>query len=302
MDMSKELGFIGVGNMGLPMARRLIEAGYSLTIFDLRREPVQRLVQLGAKAASSPKDVADQCETVFVSLPTPSIIKDVTLGKDGAAHGTRIKRFVDLSTTGPTASIALAKELAAKKILHLDAPVSGGVAGAEKGTVAVMVSGPKAEYESLKPAFEVIGKVFFVGDKPGLGQTMKLCNNMMSAAAMAITAEAVVMGVKGGLDPEMMVQVINAGSGANTAIRDKVPRSVMTRTFDYGFSNALMYKDVKLCLEEAEALGAQMFVGAAVRSMWELTNAQFGGDKDLTTIFQLVEKWAGVEVRGKKKA
>ncbi|MET0567576.1 MAG: NAD(P)-dependent oxidoreductase [Hyphomicrobiaceae bacterium] len=300
--MSKELGFIGVGNMGLPMARRLIEAGYSLTIFDLRREPVQRLVQLGAKAASSPKDVADQCETVFVSLPTPSIIKEVTLGKDGAALGTRIKRFVDLSTTGPTASIALAKELAAKKILHLDAPVSGGVAGAEKGTVAVMVSGPKAEYESLKSAFEVIGKVFFVGDKPGLGQTMKLCNNMMSAAAMAITAEAVVMGVKGGLDPEMMVQVINAGSGANTAIRDKVPRSVMTRTFDYGFSNALMYKDVKLCMEEAEAIGAQMFVGAAVRSMWELTNTQFGGDKDLTTIFQLVEKWAGVEVRGKKKA
>jgi 3-hydroxyisobutyrate dehydrogenase-like beta-hydroxyacid dehydrogenase len=300
--MSKELGFIGIGNMGLPMARRLIEAGYSLTIFDVRREPVQRLVQLGAKAASSPKDVADQCETVFVSLPTPPIIKEATLGKDGAAHGSRIKRFVDLSTSGPTASIALSKELAAKKILHLDAPVSGGVAGAEKGTVAVMVSGPKAEYESLKPAFEVIGKVFFVGDKPGLGQTMKLCNNMMSAAAMAITAEAVVMGVKGGLDPEMMVQVINAGSGANTAIRDKVPRSVIPRTFDYGFSNALMYKDVKLCMEEAEALGVPMFVGAAVRNMWELTNNQLGGEKDLTTIFQIIEKWAGVEVRGKKKA
>lgn len=300
--MSKELGFIGVGNMGLPMARRLIEAGYSLTIFDVRREPVQRLVQLGAKAASSPRDVGDQCETVFVSLPTPPILKEVTLGKDGVAHGARIKRFVDLSTTGPTASVALAKELAAKSIMHLDAPVSGGVGGAEKGTVAVMVSGPKAEYESLKPAFEVIGKVFFVGDKPGLGQTMKLCNNLMSAAAMAITAEAVVMGVKGGLDPELMVQVINAGSGANTAIRDKVPRSVIPRTFDYGFTNALMYKDVKLCLEEAENLGAQMFVGAAVRSMWELTNAQLGGDKDLTSIFQIVEKWAGVEVRAKKKA
>lgn len=298
--MSKELGFVGVGNMGLPMARRLIEAGYSLTIFDVRREPVQRLVQLGAKAATSPKDVGDQCETVLVSLPTPSIVKDVTLGKDGIAQGTRIKRFVDLSTTGPTAAAALAKELTAKRILHLDAPVSGGVGGAEKGTVAVMVSGPKAEYESLKPAFEVIGKVFFVGDKPGLGQTMKLCNNMMSAAAMAITAEAVVMGVKGGLDPEMMVQVINAGSGANTAIRDKVPRSVLPRTFDYGFSNALMYKDVKLCMEEAEALGVPMFVGAAVRSMWELTNGQLGGDKDLTTIFQIVEKWAGVEVGGKK--
>jgi hypothetical protein len=298
--MSKELGFIGIGNMGLPMARRLIEAGYQLTIFDVRREPVQRLVQLGAKAASSPKEVADLCETVFLSLPTPPILKAVALGPDGAMQGTRMKRFVDLSTTGPTVSIALGTELAAKNIVHLDSPVSGGVGGAEKGTLAVMVSGPKADYEAIKPALEIIGKVFFVGDKPGLGQTMKLCNNMMSAAAMAITAEAVVMGVKAGLDPEVMVQVINAGSGANTAIRDKVPRSVLPRTFDYGFTNALMYKDVKLCMEEAEAIGAQMFVGAAVRSMWELTNSQMGGDKDLTSIFQVVEKWAGVEVKKKK--
>lgn len=299
--MSKELGFIGVGNMGLPMARRLIEAGYQLTIFDVRREPVQRLVQLGAKAASSPKEVADLCETVFLSLPTPSILKTVTFGPDGAARGARMKRYVDLSTTGPTVSIAIGKELAEKKIVHMDSPVSGGVGGAEKGTLAVMVSGPKTDYDKIKPALEIIGKVFFIGDKPGLGQTMKLCNNMMSAAAMAITAEAVVMGVKAGLDPEVMVQVINAGSGANTAIRDKVPRSVIPRTFDYGFTNALMYKDVKLCMEEAEAIGAQMFVGAAVRSMWELTNTQMGGDKDLTSIFQVVEKWAGVEVKKAKK-
>jgi 3-hydroxyisobutyrate dehydrogenase-like beta-hydroxyacid dehydrogenase len=299
--MSKELGFIGVGNMGLPMARRLIEAGFQLTVFDVRREPVQRLVQLGAKAASSPKEVADLCETVFLSLPTPSILKTVTFGPDGAAHGSRMKRYVDLSTTGPTASIAIGKELADKKIVHMDSPVSGGVGGAEKGTLAVMVSGPKKDYDEIRPALDVIGKVFFIGDKPGLGQTMKLCNNMMSAAAMAITAEAVVMGVKAGLDPEVMVQVINAGSGANTAIRDKVPRSVIPRTFDYGFTNALMYKDVKLCMEEAEAIGAQMFVGAAVRSMWELTNSQMGGDKDLTSIFQVVEKWAGVEVKKVKK-
>lgn len=299
--MSKELGFIGLGNMGLPMARRLIEAGFKLTVFDVRREPVQRLVQLGAKTASSPKDVADQTETVMVSLPTPAIVKQVALGPDGASQGKMIKRLVDLSTTGPTVSVAVGKELAGKSIVHLDSPVSGGVGGAEKGTLAVMVSGPKADYEALKPALDVIGKVFFVGDKAGLGQTMKLCNNLMSAAAMAITAEAMVMGVKAGLDPEVMVQVVNAGSGANTAIRDKVPRSILPGTFDYGFATALMYKDVKLCLEEAEAIGAQMFVGAAVRSMWELTNSQLGGDKDFTTIFQIVEKWAGVEVRSKKK-
>ncbi len=133
-----------------------------------------------------------------------------------------------------------------------------------------------------------------------MGQTMKLCNNLLSATAMAITAEAVVMGVKAALDPEVMVEVINAGSGANTAIRDKVPRAVIPRTFNYGFTNALMYKDVKLCLEEAEALGVPMFVGGAVRSLWDLTNSQLGGDKDLTTIFQLIEKWAGIEIRAQK--
>ena len=147
--MSKELGFIGVGNMGLPMARRLVEAGFQLTIFDVRREPVQRLVQLGAKAASSPKEVADLCETVFLSLPTPSILKTVTFGADGAAHGSRMKRYVDLSTTGPTASIAIGKELAEKKIVHMDSPVSGGVGGAEKGTLAVMVSGPKKDFDEI---------------------------------------------------------------------------------------------------------------------------------------------------------
>jgi 3-hydroxyisobutyrate dehydrogenase-like beta-hydroxyacid dehydrogenase len=298
--MSKEFGFIGVGNMGLPMARRLLEAGFSLTVFDVRREPVQRLVQLGATAASSAKDVADRCETVLVSLPTPAILKTVVLGEDGAAQGSRIKRLIDLSTTGPTVSVAVGKELAGKRIAHVDSPVSGGVGGAEKGTLAVMVSGPKADYELVKPALDVIGKVFFIGDKPGLGQTMKLCNNLLSATAMAITAEAVVMGVKAGLDPEVMVEVINAGSGANTAIRDKVPRAVIPRTFNYGFTNALMYKDVKLCLEEAEALGVPMFVGGAVRSLWDLTNSQLGGDKDLTTIFQLIEKWAGIEIRAQK--
>ena len=153
--------------------------------------------------------------------------------------------------------------------------------------------------EAILPA---LGKVFYLGERPGLGQTMKLANNLLSATAMAITCEAVVMGVKAGLDARQMIDIINAGSGRNTATDAKFPRSILPRTFDYGFTNGHMYKDVKLCMEEAEAIGAQMFVGAAVRSMWELTNTQFGGDKDLTTIFQLVEKWAGVEVRGKKKA
>src|SRR5207244_2422 len=151
-----EIGFIGLGKMGFPMARRLIEAKHQLTVFDTRKEVVDQLVALGAQAASSPKDIADRCETVLASLP------------------------------------------------------------------------------SLQASLDVIGKVFFIGEKPGAAQTMKLANNFLSATAMVATSEAVVMGVKAGLDPAVMIDVINAGSGLNTASRDKFPRAVLPRSFDFG--------------------------------------------------------------------
>ena len=131
--------------------------------------------------------------------------------------GTKIKTFIDLSTTGPRVASEVAKSLAAKEIVAVDAPVSGGPSGAEKGTLAVMVSGPKSLTGELTPILGVIGNVFWVGERPGLGQTMKLCNNLLSAAAIAITSEALVMGTKAGLDPAVMLDVINAGSGRNTA-------------------------------------------------------------------------------------
>ena len=151
----------------------------------------------------------------------------------------------------------VAKLLAERNIVQIDCPVSGGVGGAEKGTLAVMVSGPKAEFELLKPALDVIGKVFFIGEKPGAAQTMKLANNFLSATAMVATSEAVVMGVKAGLDPAVMIDVINAGSGMNTASRDKFPRAVLPRSFDFGFATGLMVKDVRLALEEMKQLGCR---------------------------------------------
>jgi 3-hydroxyisobutyrate dehydrogenase-like beta-hydroxyacid dehydrogenase len=133
-----------------------------------------------------------------------------------------------------------------------------------------------------------------------MAQTMKLANNLLSAAAMAATSEAMVMGVKAGLDPTIMIEVINAGSGLNTASRDKFPRSILPRTFDYGFTNGLMYKDVKLCLDEAEGMGVPMWVGSMVRQMFQLATTQQGANADFTTIVKCVEEWAGVEVRAKK--
>ena len=234
-----EIGFIGLGKMGFPMARRLIEAGHQLTVFDQRKEAVDQLVALGAKAASSPKDVADRAETVLASLPSLQASLEVATGAGGVIEGKLVKRFIDLSTVGSHMAVRIHDLLAKKNIVQLDSPVSGGVGGAEKGTLAVMVSGPKADFEIVKSALGVIGKVFFIGEKPGSAQTMKLANNLLSATAVVATSEAVVMGVKSGLDPAVMIDVINAGSGLNTASRDKFPRAILPRTFDFGFATGL---------------------------------------------------------------
>jgi 3-hydroxyisobutyrate dehydrogenase-like beta-hydroxyacid dehydrogenase len=295
--MAKQsIGFVGVGRMGGPMVRRLLNAGFDLTIYDKSEEAVAPLVELGAKRAASPAQVASAAEIVLVSLPTPPIVQAVALGPNGIGEGTKIKIFIDVSTTGSTVASRVAEALAAKGITAVDSPVSGGIAGAEKGTLAVMVSCPEETYEKVKPVLEVIGKLFFVGTKPGQGQTMKLLNNLLSGTAMAISSEAVVMGVKAGLDPQQIMDVINAGSGRNSATQDKIPRCVIPRTFDFGFAISLLNKDIRLCLEEAEALGVPMIVGTAVRQLLAITIATEGADADLTETVKTVERWAGVTV------
>jgi 3-hydroxyisobutyrate dehydrogenase-like beta-hydroxyacid dehydrogenase len=279
------------------MAGRLLDAGFALTVFDTREAALAPFAARGAKVAGSAAEVASTMETVLVSLPTPDIVRHVALGRDGIAAGTKVRTFVDLSTTGPRAAQDTARQLAEKGITAVDSPVSGGVGGAQKGTLAVMTSGPRALCESLKPALQVLGKVFYLGEQPGLGQTMKLANNLLSATAMAITSEAMVMGVKAGLDPRVMLDVINAGSGRNSASQDKFPKAILPRTFDFGFTTELMYKDVKLFLQEAEAMGIPMWVASAVGQLWFLTYSQIGPQEDFTTIVQCVEKWAGVEVK-----
>jgi hypothetical protein len=294
-----EIGFIGLGNMGQPMARRLIEAGHTLTVYDTRNDAVALLVALGAKLASSPADVADRVETVMASLPEPHIVTKVATGEGGVIHGKRVKRFVDLSTTGSRTAVEIAAALAKKNIAQIDSPVSGGVSGAVKGTLAVMVSGPRADVALVRDALGVFGRVFEIGEKPGMGQTMKLANNVLSACNMAATCEAVVMGVKAGLDPAVMIDVINASSGRNSASQDKFPKAILPRTFDLGFSTALMTKDVRLALQEMKSLGVPHDVMDAVGRAWEQVYSEIGPEKDFTTIIQPVERRAGLTV-GKK--
>ena len=294
----ENIGFVGVGRMGGRMARRLLQAGYGLTIHDTTDAAAEALVALGARRVDSPAAVASAAEIVLASLPTPPIVEAVALGPKGIIEGGRVKIFVDMSTTGATYAKRVAEGLAAKGIVAVDAPVSGGIAGAERGTVAVMVSCSDEIFGRLKPVLDHIGKVFHVGTQPGLGQTMKLLNNLLSATAMAISSEAVVMGVKAGLDPKMIIDVINSGSGRNTATQDKIPRCVIPRTFDFGFAIGLLNKDVRLCLQEADTLGVPMVVGSAVRQLLSIATASEGPDADMTELVKPVEKWAGVRVGG----
>jgi len=294
--MAKErLGFIGVGRMGDPMARNLLAAGFELTIYDTNAAAIEPLAALGAQVAKSPRDVASTAEVVLVSLPTPDIVKKVAL-EIASAGGMKI--FIDVSTTGPKVAAEIASALAAKGITAVDAPVSGGVGGARKGTLAVMLACPNTLVERVRPVLEPIGKIFFLGERPGSGQLMKLANNMLSAAALAVTSEVMVMGAKGGLDPHVMLDVINSGTGRNSASVDKFPKSILPRTFDFGFAIGLLLKDIKLCTDEAAGLGVPMICGNAIRELLAITALRQGGDADFTTIVKTVEEWAGVEVRG----
>lgn len=296
--MSDPIGFIGLGNMGFPMMSRLLAAGHPVVVFDVREDVRTEATALGARAAESVRAVADQAETVLASLPTPQVSEAVVAD---IAAGSAIRRFIDLSTVGGQAAQRNHAVLDAKGIAALDSPVSGGVHGAQAGTLAVMVSGPRSEFVTLAPVFEVLGRAIFVSEQPGAAQTMKLINNLMAATTLAATAEVMVMGVKAGLSADVMIDVLNAGSGGTHASRDKFPRAVLPRTFDYGFATGLMAKDVRLYLTEAASLGLPVAMAEAVQSIWEQTLHAEGAESDFTSVIKPMERTAGVIVEGEAR-
>jgi len=214
------------------------------------------------------------------------------------AGGSRVKIFIDVSTTGPKMAVEVATLLSQKNISAVDAPVTGGVGGAQKGTLAIMVGCPKPMLERVTPVLSALGKVFHLGEKPSAAQLMELANNLLSAAALAETSEVMVMGVKGGLDANVMLDVINSGTGRNSASVDKFPKAILPRTFDFGFAIGLLLKDIRLCMHEAETLGVPMICGNAIKELLTITAMRQGYDADFTTIVKSVEEWAGVEVKG----
>jgi 3-hydroxyisobutyrate dehydrogenase-like beta-hydroxyacid dehydrogenase len=289
------IGFLGLGRMGAGMAARLVGHCERLLVHDIESAAVARLVEQGAEAAGSARALGQSCEIVFTSLPTPAIVREATIGPDGIADGGSPRMICDLSTSGPKLAAELAEALAPRGIASFDAPVSGGIARANDGTLSLMVGGPEAEYEALSPLLERFGKPFYMGAAPGAGQTMKLVNNLLGAVAIGVTAEGMAFGIKAGLDPARMIDVLNQSTGVNSATRDKWPRSVLPRTFDFGFAAALSLKDTKLLMEEAGSAGVPLPLGAVVQEYLERTLEREGPEADFTAIAKVVEEAAGLD-------
>ena len=290
-----ECGFIGLGRMGGAMARRLLAAGHQVAVHDPSAAAAEALAAQGATLAASARAVADAAPVVFLSLPNPQIVERVVLGAQGIREGKRLQVCVDLSTSGPQTAVKLAVGLAERRIASLEAPVSGGIKGAREGTLALMISGPQAAWEQVRPLLEIFGKPFFMGVNPGAGQTMKLVNNLLGACAIAITAEGMTLGVKAGLDPARMIEVLNVSSGRSSATQDKWPRSVLPRTFDFGFAAGLCLKDIRLCLAAAQSLQVPLGVGTAVSALLQRTVDTLGADSDFTAMAKIVESDAGLD-------
>jgi 3-hydroxyisobutyrate dehydrogenase len=280
------LGFFGLSKMGAPIARRLTEAGYRVVGFDPASGAAVH--ESGVDLARSPDVVACEAEVVFLSLPNGAVVQAVCDQLvEAAVRRTRV--VIDLSTIGINSARACASRLAAVGVTYVDAPVSGGVAGARSGALSMMVGADAATFAALRPLLEIVAHTcFHVGSEPGQGQAMKLLNNYVSATALAATSEAVVFGSRLGLDLGQMIEVLNASSGQTTASSDKFPRSVIPGTYDFGFAGNLMTKDVMLYLEAATADGAPREVAERVVEVWQRFTAAHP-DADFTFIHKFVE-------------
>ena len=292
MSKKVSIGFIGVGVMGHPIGKHLMAHGYDLLVFDVSDVAVNAMVKEGAKAAQSTLDVANQVDIIFTSLPSPAVFTDVMVGESGIVAGQKAKTVVDLSTVGSRAMKHAAAGLLAKGIDLVDAPVSGGPAGARAGTLSIMVAGKTQSVEKVQALLECFGKLFIVGADPGQAQLLKLLNNMLSSTAFAITSEAFVAGVKGGLDPQIMMNAINAGSGRSSASQDKFMKQVLPGTFDFGFPVGSVCKDIGLAVEECEALGVPMWIGNTVRQVWNHAGKHDGMKRDMTELVKSIERWS----------
>ncbi|SAK53547.1 3-hydroxyisobutyrate dehydrogenase [Caballeronia hypogeia] len=292
------LGFLGLGNMGAAIALRLVHPGSTLHVFDPSPEAVRPLVEAGAIAHASPRAVAEAATVVMACLPNSAVCESVLFGEDGVAAGKAVRTYIEMSTLGPTVVASNAKRLDAAKIASIDAPVSGGPAAAHAGTLSIMLSGNDDVVATTMPWLTLIAKkICRLGEQPGQAQAMKLVNNIMLAANMAVASEALTIGAKAGLDADAMIEVIRSSTG-NSAAADILARFAICGAFDFGAHISIVAKDVELAIDEAKALDVPVPVLNEARSLWHDAIEQGLGGDDFTSILKIVEARGGATVRG----
>jgi 3-hydroxyisobutyrate dehydrogenase-like beta-hydroxyacid dehydrogenase len=283
------IGFLGVGNMGQPMAGKFLDGGHELWVCDVREDAMRPLLERQARRAASPKALADACDTIVISLPTLKVFRQTLTGPDGLLAGSTLKTLINTCTVGGPFLAEVEQTCAAKGVTVIDAPISGGVGGAKAGTLAVMVSGDPAKVAELTPLFRLWGPTVVVaGDKPGAAQIMKLTNNILFAVALIATSEAMAMATRGGIPPEAMLQVLNNGTGRNFMTMTLFPRTVLSGTFEFGATIDIIMKDVDLAIEQGEELGVPMWVCQAARLV--IKHLAFAGhaQEDLSKVAQFI--------------
>jgi 3-hydroxyisobutyrate dehydrogenase-like beta-hydroxyacid dehydrogenase len=296
--MKPKVGFVGLGNIGEPMCRCLLENGYEVSIYDANPEAVSKLGDTAAEPAENLKVVASSAEVVLLSLPGSDVVEEAVLGERGLVEGLSSgKVLIDTSSSRPSSTRDLAEKLAESGVEMLDAPVSGGVLRAEEGKLAVMVGGREEVFERYREVLEAFGeKIFHVGDH-GAGHLVKSLNNLLSATTLASAAEAVILAQKAGVAPETLLEVINAGNGRSYSTEVKFPNFILNRSFDDGFALGLMVKDLKIALETAAEMGHPMFSGSSISQLWQAASARGYGPEGHTSIYAFLENLSGEDLK-----
>lgn len=287
-----QLGFIGIGAMGEPMAKRFLDSGHPVYIYDVSEQAMQRLAASGAHPYNTPAEIAQHAEIVFLSLPNAQIVESTLRSMLGSPAS--VQTVVDLSSIPPDAARKFSALLKPLAVQYVDCPVSGGVGGAVDGTLTLMASGPKGTVEYLTPLLSVIGKKIRYLGEVGNGSAMKMVNNYMLACNMAAAAEALALGEKMGLDIPTMREMISTSSGRSFITENKVPNFIEKRNFAPGFAVDLQYKDLGIAEAAARSCAMPLFMGSAAAQLYQIARSKGFGTEDISSLIKICESWPEV--------
>lgn len=293
-----KVGFIGLGNMGEPMVKNLLAAGFDVAVMPNRRQqPALRLAQRGARVVNTPREVAQDADFVITMLPNLPDVEQVILGEKGVVAGAKPGLILlNMGTLSPSGIQRLAQQLELRDIFVCDAPVSGGPARAQDGTLTIMPGADFEVYQSTRPLLEAIGENIFYTGELGTGQVVKLCNNLAAATLLAISSEVLTMGVKAGVDADTLREVMLKATGANFQLEHWMPKNVLVDRYQPGFALRLMYKDLGLARDLGKEQGAPLFIGNLIYDLYGQFMDSDAKDADFSVISTIYQDAANVTI------